>query len=379
MADHGEELVQQYVAEHGRVPETTQQLQSFAMNRDLGSLTYGQAREALAKCKDMVVPLAAQTSAAPAAAPSAECGRPTWLSKVGPAAGQMGVPPAHWSLRVTDLKDLLESCRACSGWRDGMNMYEVVDEFIIPWTQGTGCSYALLANADKPLPAKLMISHNWTESFDTFVESVVRFCISHGIPLSTPVWVCAFAIYQCDDKSGPSRTEQVAMEPPPFSQVIESKEVRDLGMLIVHNNHQDLYQRLWCVHELSEADKLGVPIRGVFPAKFNVMDFFHGKEEVKALFAALKLNGGCVASRLATCGYKADEDLIRGLIEASEGSYERVDERISKIRQVVVADVFRRGLVEDAIQFTVDWDANGVNSILEPFRIRLDGYMVTLL
>ena len=42
-----------------------------------------------------------------------------------------------------------------------MSMYDVVNTIVKPMTAGTGMGYSLLLNQDKPLRAKVMVSHAW--------------------------------------------------------------------------------------------------------------------------------------------------------------------------------------------------------------------------
>ena len=79
--------------------------------------------------------------------------------------------PALWALRTNQLKQFMDDvratdtygkCKAAPGTERSpagtVNMYEICDTFIIPWTKDTGSSIALLANPDG-LKAEVMISH----------------------------------------------------------------------------------------------------------------------------------------------------------------------------------------------------------------------------
>ena len=79
--------------------------------------------------------------------------------------------PALWALRTNQLTKFMDDVRATDTYRKCMaapetvyspagtvNMYEICDKFIIPWTKDTGSSIALLANPDG-LEAEVMVSH----------------------------------------------------------------------------------------------------------------------------------------------------------------------------------------------------------------------------
>jgi len=51
-------------------------------------------------------------------------------------------------------------------------MREYVQSTIEPLTGGTGMGYALFMNQDKPLKARVMISHAWDEPLCDFVEAI---------------------------------------------------------------------------------------------------------------------------------------------------------------------------------------------------------------
>ena len=70
-----------------------------------------------------------------------------------------------------------------------------------------------------------------------------------------PLWFCAFAQYQPGDEAfdpGPTVAQQLALDP--FGQVIRSLAAPG-GMVVVQTSLGDVYARLWCVYEISEALK----------------------------------------------------------------------------------------------------------------------------
>eukprot|EP00927_Polykrikos_kofoidii_P030243 TRINITY_DN26053_c0_g2_i1.p1 TRINITY_DN26053_c0_g2~~TRINITY_DN26053_c0_g2_i1.p1 ORF type:complete len:398 (-),score=61.24 TRINITY_DN26053_c0_g2_i1:38-1231(-) len=241
--------------------------------------------------------------------------RPAWLPNDGPKAGQMGIPPTHWAITVMQLQQLLHEARGRPQWRKGMNMHEFVTTFIKPWTAGGGCSYALLVNRENPLAARIMVSHTWGADVEQFIQSVTHWCQIHRLPLDTPIWICSLALYQCGDAAGPDIGKQLATNP--FGKVIESDEVKHVGMLVSHTLREDLYNRMWCVYEIDAATTKGLPVHGAYPPV-----------DVSKLKQLLSSD---VKTRKATCTSPSDEAMIRALVE-QRGGYERLDENIKRLR-----------------------------------------------
>ena len=106
-------------------------------------------------------------------------------------AKQNGLGPEMWGITLEQLLAVKE----LDGYNESMLMYEVVEKLIKPQTKGKGIGYALLLNSDKPLRAKIMVSHAWGEQYDHFVRAIKD---SHS---KGPFWVCATAIYQNEHKS----------------------------------------------------------------------------------------------------------------------------------------------------------------------------------
>ena len=164
-------------------------------------------------------------------------------------------------------------------------MRDFVRDIVVPITDGTGLSYALLRNRQSPLKAEIMVSvschldkahyltsstdhlhvflpnrtfychvfwlfslgpslfiqHAWDESIQQFVEAIER------SKEKGPFWVCACSIYQNNNPAkGVTIGQQLGTDPEygPFATVL--KEV-DL-MLAVLTDGCDIYTRLWYVH-----------------------------------------------------------------------------------------------------------------------------------
>merc|ERR1712232_452453 len=120
--------------------------------------------------------------------------------------------------------------------RGYVNGYQFNENFVKPFTAGTGCSVALLEN---PSPAEqaeahFMLSHSWAQCMDEVEDALLRI---FGIPEkdarsgysldgrrvadgSARVWFCIAALYQPEDGAGPSVDDQVKMDP--FGCVIRS-------------------------------------------------------------------------------------------------------------------------------------------------------------
>ncbi|CAK9003633.1 Hypothetical protein (Fragment) [Durusdinium trenchii] len=170
------------------------------------------------------------------------------------------VAPVEWGMSLQQFNDFVAACRATDYWpvaaqKGHVNLYEVVEFFVKPWTRRTGCSVALRMNS-APARAELMVSHSWQECMDQCSEALGKFCARHkqiASSLAVALWFCAFAQYQPGSEPGdrgPTVAEQLALDP--FGSVIRS--LRDgLGMVVVQTSMGDVYSRLWCVYEISEA------------------------------------------------------------------------------------------------------------------------------
>merc|ERR1712007_335044 len=62
------------------------------------------------------------------------------------------------------------------------------------------------------------------------------------------------------DGHGPSIADQLGLDikAGPFSQILSIPELQ--GMIAVHTSYEDLYTRLWCIMELSDALEYGVQV-----------------------------------------------------------------------------------------------------------------------
>jgi len=155
------------------------------------------------------------------------------------------------------------------------------------------------------------------------------YCAVDGLSLDTILWFCCFAQYQVGDMYGPSVEEQLRLEP--FETVIKDVRV----MVAVHTTKDDLYSRLWCVHELSVAMKKEVDVITAFSEKYeeDTCDryiYFYNQNvfdcEECLIAAGVKTN-----TIKAKCSVKTDEDkLVKAVINA--GGFSKLDRQIEGFR-----------------------------------------------
>jgi len=126
--------------------------------------------------------------------------------------------PEHWGITRSQIKDLLSRIRAEPSWHASNNVHTLVHKYIIPWTQGTGCGYALSVNSDSPKEVTVMVSHAWSENAEEFLDVLVRSCTDKEV-----LFVCALSLYQAEDDAGPNIEEQLGSDPheSPFRRILE--------------------------------------------------------------------------------------------------------------------------------------------------------------
>lgn len=295
--------------------------------------------------------------------------RPLWLPKTGP--GNLNVPPEKWGMKIRQWTAFIMQCALHDdklselrdstdrGKKEGVvNLYQICDTFVKPWTRNTGNSIALLMN-NVPLLAELMISHAWGEDmFEALVAILSKASVS-GITLDTVLWFCTFAQYQPGDMEGdcgPGVAAQLALDP--FKSVIASKPA--FGMLVIHTSAADLYDRLWCVYEVNEAEINGVlPVSAYSLAAFQALmeALEKSEEELKNMIQ--------VHSADALCFSEADKAMITKKIEDSGMGFDGLDEKIVDFRKASVM-----ALMSGARQFSI-WaggeDADNVEQVIQQF------------
>jgi len=109
----------------------------------------------------------------------------------------------------------------------------------------------------------------------------------------------------------------------------------------VHVTQADLYKRLWCVREIDEAAKLGLPIVGAMPVKEGGSYLDVRRVIVEPFLVKLIVN-----TKKARCTQPADELRIRRQIEGVEDpgcdgpAYRKLDQRITDLRLKMYVDAF---------------------------------------
>lgn len=218
----------------------------------------------------------------------------------------------------------INHCKHSSKWKElsetpgfggklgHVNGYEICEEFVKPYTRGSGSSVALSLNPETPLQAQVMLSHSWQESME---EVQVALLSLGGLKADTTLWFCIFANYQTGDEAGdvgPTISEQLAQDP--FGKVIRQPTL--LGMCVVQTSVAEVYDRLWCVYEISEAVRCNVHT-------FSVTSNTGTSEE---------LRGAAVDTALARCSRVEDQEMIVDKVNSS-GGFPKLNDTISKFRE----------------------------------------------
>ncbi len=229
---------------------------------------------------------------------------------------QNGVGPEYWGITLEQMKEVInhKSFRRNvyvygKNVTKGFSMYDVVKRIVNPMTKGKGMGYALMMNQDKPLKAKIMISHAWQEDYESFVEAI------EDSGEEGPFWVCAFGIYQPEDIPELTIAMQLGASPErgPFAIVLQHV----LKMLGIVTRSCDIYTRLWCVYEIFVAISYGVPIDIVYTSE---------KGEGQSLGsvylnAGLELSNVAIATEKAICSNESDANMIKKEVHSLEGGF----------------------------------------------------------
>jgi len=193
-----------------------------------------------------------------------------------------GVPVTKWAMTMEQLHQFINACKQSAMWQKiketkdkwgkigHVNGYDLNENWVKPWTRGTGCSVSLLMN-EEPKEAEIMFSHAWKEDIEECQEAVLELLQKKSnrgqeITWKTGIWFCIFANYQPGDGKGPSIPDQIAMEP--FKNVILSPSTMMMG--VIHTSTAEVYERKWCAYEIFVAVKeRGYEfVVGVFSGKY---------------------------------------------------------------------------------------------------------------
>jgi len=253
--------------------------------------------------------------------------RPTWLPTTG--AGQSTVEPGNWSISLENWTRFMRACMDTDTWaclvaakqERNINMYDMKDHFIVPWTCGTGCSVADLVKENQG-SVELMISHAWTGSVTETISAMESVLCMYSLPKETRIFFDSLCLYQAEDNAafGLSIAQQLVQKP--FALIIERKPTH--GMFVVHTTISEVYDRLWCVHEMDECLVVGLNTFGVF----DLASWDNNK---------LKLSTTSVKTCDADCQGK-DKAMLTNLINF-RGGFDRLDNEIRKVRQQSMKDL----------------------------------------
>jgi len=257
--------------------------------------------------------------------------------------------PHMWTMSVQQWIDVIEHIKGLPSFKQVKNdkyfgsMYDVNELMVKPWSRDTGCGLAVLMTKEMQAPAQLMLSHAWGEDLEEMEPAVQEYCRVNGIGRHIMVWFCVFANYQPEDGAGPSISEQLKLEP--FACVIKSPELRTEngghGMSAVHTTREDLYGRLWCVHEVDEAKSHNVDVGAAMSEQYvseqvRRVDMF--LEEQFDYEACLEAAGISVNTIRAKCGNHNDEKFIVERIRAKQGGFDRLNAVVADFRLTVLPD-----------------------------------------
>jgi len=234
------------------------------------------------------------------------------------------VHPCDWGMTIAQFDEFVKACQHTKCWEQAkkeqefVNLYDVVAGLVKPWTQGTGCGIALRMNPEAPLRSELMVSHSWGEDVEECLEALLDFS-SRTCPTTTPIWFCAFAQYQAGDAAGdvgPTVAEQLALDP--FGSVVQCTG-KAHGMVVVHTSTARVYERLWCVYEISEALRIEAPVGIAYSRAYL-------QERSGKLLDLLR-----ATTAAAVCSNAQDEDTIRKKVHEA-GGFKQLDWKIFQFR-----------------------------------------------
>jgi len=270
--------------------------------------------------------------------------------------------PEEWTMTMQEWLDVIEHIMAQPQYaatkrqKRNVTMYDINELFVKPWTRGTGCGLAVMMSKHRRQKPKKMFSHAWGEDVKECYDALLRYFKRNKISLDEPIWFCVFANYQCQDGFGPSIPDQIALQP--FAKVIESPGLD--GMVAIHTTMEDLYRRLWCVHEVDKAIESQVEVSAAMSHQYEeellrrvkfFMDKGFGHKD------CLKAAGINVATINAKCGFPPDEGMLVDIIRQREGGFHKLDEVIHKFRMQVLPDKVAAALAEKDKQEKAEKDA----------------------
>ena len=161
-----------------------------------------------------------------------------------------------------------------------------------------------------------------TESVVEVYAAIQSLLGLHALPESTRLFYCAFCMYQPDDGApgGLSISEQ--LNKGPFAKIIDNRVKH--GMYIVHTTTTEVYTRLWCVHEVDEADAAKVDMRGLFDTKSWTVGAFRKASRQE--------------TATSTCSNPEDSAKLTQTI-TGRGGFDRLDDVIADFRGKMLRDL----------------------------------------
>merc|ERR1712150_19715 len=109
---------------------------------------------------------------------------------------------------------------------------------------------------------ELMISHAWTGSVKETLSAMESVLSLYRLPKETRIFFDSLCLYQPDDNADLGLSIEQQLLKKPFARIIQ--KMPKYGMFVVHTTISEVYERLWCVHEIDECLVAGVDIFGVF-------------------------------------------------------------------------------------------------------------------
>ncbi|CAE8582340.1 unnamed protein product, partial [Polarella glacialis] len=269
--------------------------------------------------------------------------------------------PEQWTITVQHWVDIVGACTETPQYKSVMeqkktvNMHDVCRLFVKPWSEGTGCSLAVLMSREVVCNAQLMVSHCWGEDVSETKESLLQHAVRHELPMTVPIWFCVFSNYQPEDGVGPKLEHQLALEP--FASVIRNPSLKAAngghGMVALHTTTDDLYSRLWCVHEVERAIvEEDVEIKASMSQKY--IDLMVGRvEQFLGLGATLndcfRAAGVQVQTAKARCSSKDDEEKLVKLILQQGNGFDGLDKVVEDFRREQLPDIIFEKLIRKGL------------------------------
>ncbi|CAE8731483.1 unnamed protein product [Polarella glacialis] len=265
--------------------------------------------------------------------------------------------PEQWTMTVQHWVGIVDACAETPQYKSVMeqkktvNMHDLCRLFVKPWSEGTGCSLAVLMSREVVCNAQLMVSQCWGEDVSETKESLLQHAVRHELPETMPLWFCVFSNYQPEDGVGPKLEHQLALEP--FASVIRNPSLKAAngghGMVALHTTTDDLYSRLWCVHEVERATvEDDVALTASMSQKY--IDLMAGRVE-QFLELGATLNDCFRAAGVQVQTAQEWEGKLVKLILQQEEGFDGLDEVVERFRReqlpaVIFEKLIGKGLIE---------------------------------